>query len=69
VSFGVNYADRTKAKKQFQSNLMLTGDISPPSPEQYRTGIADTAFFGTHGMMGYDALTMYRDNFSRYQPG
>ena len=28
VSFGVNYADRTKAKKQFQSNLWLTGDIS-----------------------------------------
>ena len=26
VSFGVNYADRTKAKEQFQSNLMLPGE-------------------------------------------
>jgi iron complex outermembrane recepter protein len=68
VSFGVNYADRTKAKKQFQSNLWLPGNISHAAvPEQYRTGIADTAFFGSpYGMIGYDALAMYRDNF--WQP-
>jgi len=65
VSFGVNYADRTKGKKQFQSNLWLTGDISHAVvPEQYRTGIANTAFFGSpYGMISYDALAMYRDNF------
>jgi iron complex outermembrane receptor protein len=65
VSFGVNYADRTKAKAQFQSNLMLTGDISHAVvPEEYRTGIANTAFFGSpHGMIGYDALALYRDGF------
>ncbi|HET9475635.1 MAG TPA: TonB-dependent receptor [Steroidobacteraceae bacterium] len=65
VSFGVNYADRTKEKKQFQSNLMLTDNVSHQVvPEQYRTGIADTSFFGSpHGMIGYDALAMWRDNF------
>jgi iron complex outermembrane receptor protein len=65
VSFGVNYADRTKTKNQFQSNLWLTGDISHAAvPEQYRTGIADTTFFGSpYGMISYDALAMYRDDF------
>ncbi len=65
VSFGVNYADRVKAKNQFQSNLWLTGDISHAVvPDQYRTGIANTSFFGSpYGMIGYDALAMYRDNF------
>ena len=65
VTFGVNYADRTKAKEQFQSNLMLTGNVSHEVvPEQYRTGIADTSFFGSpHGMIGYNALAMWRDNF------
>lgn len=65
VSFGVNYADRTKSKRQFQSNLWLTGDISHAVvPEQYRTGIADSSFFGSpYGIIGYNALAMYRDNF------
>ena len=65
VSFGVNYADRTKAKEQFQSNLMLPENVSHMVvPEQYRTGIANTAFFGSpHGMIGYNALAMWRDNF------
>jgi iron complex outermembrane receptor protein len=68
VSFGANYADRTKAKEQFQSNLWLPGNISHAVvPEDYRTGIADTAFFGNpYGMIGYDALAMYRDGF--WQP-
>ncbi|HEV7609154.1 MAG TPA: TonB-dependent receptor, partial [Steroidobacteraceae bacterium] len=63
--FGVNYADRTKSKNQFQSNLWLNGNISHAVvPEQYRTGIADSSFFGsTHGIIGYDALAMYRDDF------
>ena len=65
VSFGVNYADRTKAKEQFQSNLMLPQNVSHMVvPEEYRTGIANTAFFGSpHGMIGYNALAMWRDNF------
>jgi iron complex outermembrane receptor protein len=65
VSFGVNYADRTKSKNQFQSNLWLNGNISHAVvPEQYRTGIADSTFFGSpYGIIGYDALAMYRDDF------
>ncbi len=65
VGFGVNYADRTKDKRQFQGNLWLVGDISHAVvPEQYRTGIADTTFFGSpYGMIGYDALAMWNDNF------
>jgi len=63
VSFGVNYAERTKAKVDFQSNLWLAGNISHQVvPEQYRTGIADSSFFGSpYGIIGYDALAMYRD--------
>ncbi|HEX6636410.1 MAG TPA: TonB-dependent receptor [Steroidobacteraceae bacterium] len=65
ISFGVNYADREKSKRQFQSNLWLQGDISHAVvPEEYRTGIADSAFFGSpYGIIGYDALAMYRDGF------
>ena len=65
VSFGVNYADRTKAKEQFQSNLMLPENVSHMVvPEEYRTGIANTAFFGSpNGMIGYNALAMWRDDF------
>jgi iron complex outermembrane receptor protein len=65
VSFGVNYADRTKSKRQFQSNLWLNGDISHAVvPEEYRTGIADSRFFGSpYGIIGYNALAMYRDGF------
>jgi iron complex outermembrane receptor protein len=65
VSFGVNYADRTKAKVDFQSNLWLIGNVSHQVvPEQYRTGIADSSFFGSpYGIIGYNALAMYRDGF------
>ena len=63
VSFGVNYADRTKAKEDFQSNLWLTGNVSHVAiPDQYRTGIADSSFFGSpYGIVGYNALAMYGD--------
>jgi iron complex outermembrane recepter protein len=65
VDFGVNYADRTKSKNQFQSNLWLNGNISHAVvPEEYRTGITDSSFFGSpYGIIGYNALAMYRDNF------
>jgi iron complex outermembrane receptor protein len=59
----VNYADRSKSKRQFQSNLWLNGNISHlVVPQEYRTGIADSSFFGSpYGIIGYDALAMYRD--------
>ncbi len=65
VTLGVNLAEREKEKANFQSILYLTGDISHAVvPEQYRTGIANTAFFGSSfGMISYDALAMYRDGF------
>jgi iron complex outermembrane receptor protein len=68
VSFGVNYADRTKSKNQFQSNLWLPGNISHAVvPEEFRTGIADSAFFGSpHGIISYDALGLYHSGF--WQP-
>ena len=68
VTFGVNYADRTKTKRQFQSNLWLPGDISHAAvPEDFRTGIASTDFFGSpYGMISYDALGLYRSGF--WQP-
>jgi len=68
VSFGVNYADRTKSKNQFQSNLWLPGNISHAAvPEDFRTGIANTDFFGSpYGMISYDALGLYRSGF--WQP-
>jgi len=65
VTFGLNYADRVKAKHQFQSNLWLTGNISHAAvPDAYRTGVADSSFFGSpYGIVSYDALAMYRANF------
>ena len=64
VGFGLNYADRTKSKRQFQSNLYNPADGLTVVPEEYRTGIANTAFFGSpNGMIGYDALAMWRDGF------
>jgi iron complex outermembrane receptor protein len=68
VSFGVNYADRTKGKDQFQSNLWLPGNISHAAvPEEFRTGINDSSFFGSpHGIISYDALGLYRSGF--WQP-
>ncbi len=36
-------------------------------PEEFRTGIADTDFFGSpYGIIGYDALGLYRSGF--WQP-
>jgi len=65
VSFGVNYADRTKQKDDFQSNLWLPGNVSLlPVPEEYRTGIANSSFFGSpYGIIGYNAIAMYNDGF------
>ncbi|MET0497793.1 MAG: TonB-dependent receptor [Steroidobacteraceae bacterium] len=68
VTFGANYAERVKSKHNFQSILYLPGNISHAVvPEAFRTGITDASFFGSpHGMIGYDALAMYRSGF--WQP-
>jgi iron complex outermembrane recepter protein len=68
VSFGVNYADRTKEKDPWQSYLYLPGAVSHlPVPEQYRTGVADGSFFGlNNGIIGYNAIGLYRSGF--WQP-
>jgi iron complex outermembrane receptor protein len=68
VSFGVNYADREKQKDPFQSLLYLPGDVSHLAvPEDYRTGIANGAFFGLPGgVIGYDAIGMWNSGF--WQP-
>ncbi|MEJ0088078.1 MAG: TonB-dependent receptor [Pseudomonadota bacterium] len=68
VKFGVNYAERVKSKENFQSVLYLPGDISHAVvPEEFRTGIANTSFFGSpYGMIGYDAIGLYNSGF--WQP-
>ncbi|MFL6575476.1 MAG: TonB-dependent receptor [Povalibacter sp.] len=68
IGFGVNYAERTKSKQNWQSNLWLPGDVSHMAiPEQYRTSSTDSSFFGTpHGIVGYDALGLYHSGF--WQP-
>jgi len=68
VSLGVDYADRTKSKNQFQSNLWLPGNISHAVvPDAYRTGIADSSFFGSpSGIISYNALGLYNSGF--WQP-
>lgn len=65
VTLGVNLAEREKQKDNFQSILYLPGNISHAVvPADYRTGAADTSFFGSsYGMISYDALAMYRDGF------
>jgi iron complex outermembrane recepter protein len=68
VTFGANYAERVKSKDNFQSILYLPGDISHAVvPEEFRTGITNTSFFGSpHGMIGYNAIGLYRSGF--WQP-
>jgi iron complex outermembrane receptor protein len=69
VSFGVNYADRTKTKDPFQSLLYLPQvngvDVSHvPVPEDFRTGIASGSFFGLNGgVIGYDAIGLWHSGF------
>ena len=65
VTFGANYAYRTKSKYQFQSTLYLPGGLSHAVvPAAYRQGIVDTAFFGNpYGMINYDAYGLYNSGF------
>lgn len=68
LTFGVNYAEREKTKENFQSILYLPGNISHAVvPEEFRTGVADTSFFGSpYGMISYNAIGLYRSGF--WQP-
>lgn len=68
VTAGVNYAERVKSKDNWQSILYLPGNISHAVvPEGFRTGITNSRFFGSpHGIIGYDALGLYRSGF--WQP-
>jgi iron complex outermembrane receptor protein len=65
VRFGVNYAERVKSKDNFQSILYLPGNVShAPVPTEFRTGVADTTFFGSpFGMISYDAIGLYNSGF------
>ncbi len=69
MSFGVNYAERTKDKYRMQNALYFNsnqtaGPYYEAVPEQYRRGVIDTSFFGNpNGMINYDALKMFHDGF------
>ena len=66
ITFGLNMADRTKDKHQWQSMLYLPADQAPAAvvPTKYRTGVTDGAFFGnSHGIISYDALGLFRSGF------
>jgi len=65
VTAGLNYAERTKDKYQWQSTLYLQGGVSHAVvPDQYRNGIINTSFFGNpYGMINYDAYGLYGSGF------
>ena len=65
VSVGLNYADRTKDKTDFQSILYLpNGQSAVVVPTAFRTGTVDTSFLGNaNGMISYNALGLYRSGF------
>jgi iron complex outermembrane receptor protein len=65
LSFGVNYAERTKSKYEWQGMLALPGGVSHAVvPDGFRTGIQNTDFFGNpFGMIGYDAIGLYNSGF------
>jgi iron complex outermembrane receptor protein len=65
VTFGGNYAERTKSKYQWQSTLYLKNGASHAVvPDAYRNGIINTSFFGNpYGMINYDAYGLYNSGF------
>ena len=65
ISFGVNWADRSKSKYQWQSTLYLPGGVShAPVPAAFRNGVINTSFFGNPtGMINYDAYGLYNSGF------
>ncbi len=65
VSFGVNYAERTKAKDWMQAELRIKGGLSHAVvPDAFRTGISSASFFGNpNGLIGYDAIGLVASGF------
>ena len=64
ITFGVNYSDRSKSKDN--RGFYLTSPTWPsdgPVPEEYRVGIADMSFIGINGVVAYDGLGMYLDDY------
>ena len=65
VTLGVNYAERTKSKYEWQSTLYLpNGESHAVVPTQYQAGTINTSFFGNpYGMINYNAYGMYNSGF------
>jgi iron complex outermembrane receptor protein len=64
VTFGVNYSDRSKSKDN--RGFYLTAPTWPndgPIPEEYRVGVADMGFIGIDGVVAYDGLGMFLDDY------
>jgi len=64
ITFGVNYSDRSKSKDN--RGFYLTAPTWPtdgPIPEEYRVGVADMGFIGIDGVVAYDGLGMFFDNY------
>ena len=64
VTFGVNYSDRSKTKDN--RGFYLTAPTWPndgPIPEEYRIGVADMSFIGLDGVVAYDGLGMFFDDY------
>ena len=64
ITFGVNYSDRSKTKDN--RGFYLTAPTWPtdgPIPEEYRVGVADMGFIGIDGVVAYDGLGLFFDNY------
>jgi len=64
VTFGVNYSDRSKTKDN--RGFYLTAPTWPYDgaiPEEYRVGVADMSFIGIDGVVAYDGLGMFLDDY------
>ena len=64
VTFGANYSDRSKSKDN--RGYYLTAPTWPYDgaiPEEYRVGVADLSFIGIEGVVAYDGLGMFLDDY------
>jgi len=64
LTFGVNYADRSKSKDN--GGFFLTAPTWPldgPIPEEFRVGTTSLAFIGIDGVVAYDSLRMFDNGF------
>lgn len=66
VTFGLNYAERTKSK-EFNEGYLGIAQPKVLVPAQYRLGSTDTSFFGVNsGMISYDALGLFNDGVYKF---